>query len=95
MILRLREWIVPLSPPWICRAIIPLSGIVSSGSVESSSSTPLIVFMHLLRSMHPPGGATALIAVVGGDRIRGLGLLVRAVSGAVRHADPAGCRARR
>ena len=29
--------------------------------------------MHVTRSMHPPGGATALIAVVGGESIRGLG----------------------
>jgi len=34
-----------------------------------------ILLMHLTRSMHPPGGATALIAVVGGDSIRGLGYL--------------------
>jgi CBS domain-containing membrane protein len=29
--------------------------------------------MHLLRSMHPPSGATALIAVVGGESICSLG----------------------
>jgi len=34
-----------------------------------------ILLMHLTRSMHPPGGATALIAVVGGDSIRELGYL--------------------
>lgn len=32
-----------------------------------------VLFMHLARSMHPPGGATALIAVVGGENIRALG----------------------
>jgi len=32
-----------------------------------------IVLMHLTRSIHPPGGATALIAVVGGDNIHALG----------------------
>lgn len=32
-----------------------------------------IVFMHLSRSLHPPGGATALIAVIGGDNIHALG----------------------
>jgi len=34
-----------------------------------------ILFMHLTRSLHPPGGATALIAVIGGDAIRELGYL--------------------
>lgn len=32
-----------------------------------------VLFMHLARAMHPPGGATALIAVAGGDAIRVLG----------------------
>jgi CBS-domain-containing membrane protein len=32
-----------------------------------------IMLMHLSRSLHPPGGATALIAVVGGDSIHELG----------------------
>ena len=32
-----------------------------------------IAAMHLTRTLHPPGGATALIAVVGSDQIHGLG----------------------
>jgi CBS-domain-containing membrane protein len=32
-----------------------------------------VLCMHLTRTMHPPGGATALIAVVGGDHLRALG----------------------
>ena len=32
-----------------------------------------IGLMHLTRTLHPPGGATALIAVVGGDSIHQLG----------------------
>ncbi|MBF0164042.1 MAG: HPP family protein [Magnetococcales bacterium] len=32
-----------------------------------------IVAMHLTRSLHPPGGATALIAVIGSEQIRALG----------------------
>lgn len=32
-----------------------------------------IVVMHLTRTLHPPGGATALIAVIGGERIHELG----------------------
>ena len=32
-----------------------------------------IIMMHLTRSLHPPGGATALAAVIGGDAIHALG----------------------
>ena len=32
-----------------------------------------IAVMHLTRTLHPPGGATALIAVIGGDSIQQLG----------------------
>ncbi|PZX13591.1 HPP family protein [Breznakibacter xylanolyticus] len=32
-----------------------------------------IVLMQLTKTLHPPGGATALIAVIGGDRIQALG----------------------
>jgi len=32
-----------------------------------------IAVMHLTRTLHPPGGATALIAVIGGDNIQDLG----------------------
>jgi CBS-domain-containing membrane protein len=32
-----------------------------------------IAAMHLTRTLHPPGGATALIAVIGSDQIHGLG----------------------
>lgn len=34
-----------------------------------------IAVMHLTRTLHPPGGATALIAVIGGDSIFDLGYL--------------------
>lgn len=34
-----------------------------------------IAVMHLTRTLHPPGGATALIAVIGSDRIHDLGYL--------------------
>ena len=34
-----------------------------------------IVLMHFLRCIHPPGGATALIAVIGGEEIQSLGYL--------------------
>lgn len=32
-----------------------------------------IFFMHLSKTIHPPGGATALIAVVGSDKVHQLG----------------------
>ncbi|ESE42628.1 HPP family protein [Shewanella decolorationis S12] len=34
-----------------------------------------IALMYLTRTLHPPGGATALIAVIGGDNVHQLGFL--------------------
>ena len=34
-----------------------------------------IALMHLTKTLHPPGGATALIAVIGGEQIRAMGML--------------------
>jgi len=34
-----------------------------------------IAFMHLTKTLHPPGGATALIAVIGSEKIHELGYL--------------------
>jgi len=34
-----------------------------------------ISLMHATKTLHPPGGATALIAVIGGDKIHNLGYL--------------------
>ena len=34
-----------------------------------------IAVMHLTKTLHPPGGATALIAVIGSDEIHNLGYL--------------------
>jgi len=34
-----------------------------------------IAFMHVTKTLHPPGGATALIAVIGSDKIHNLGYL--------------------
>jgi CBS-domain-containing membrane protein len=45
-----------------------------------------IAVMHLTKTLHPPGGASALIAVIGSDQIHALGYLyalVPAGSGAV------------
>ncbi|TVQ95323.1 MAG: HPP family protein [Desulfovibrionales bacterium] len=35
----------------------------------------VIVRMHLTKTLHPPGGATALIAVIGGESFHDLGYL--------------------
>lgn len=32
-----------------------------------------IALMHMTQTLHPPGGATALIAIIGGDSVRQLG----------------------
>lgn len=45
-----------------------------------------IALMHITRTLHPPGGATALIAVIGGEKIKSLGfiyILLPAGAGAV------------
>jgi CBS-domain-containing membrane protein len=34
-----------------------------------------IALMHLTKTLHPPGGATALIAVIGGESVHNLGYL--------------------
>ena len=34
-----------------------------------------IAFMHITKTLHPPGGATALIAVIGGESVHNLGYL--------------------
>ena len=36
---------------------------------------PAIAVMHATRTLHPPGGATALIAVIGGEKIHDLGFM--------------------
>ena len=34
-----------------------------------------IVFMHVTRTLHPPGGASALIAIIGTDKVHDLGFM--------------------
>lgn len=43
------------------------------GLASSLAVSLAIVTMHLTRTLHPPGGATALIAVIGGEKIWELG----------------------
>lgn len=51
-----------------CALLIPSPMLAAALSV-----TAAVVIMHLTRSLHPPGGATALIAVIGGQNIHNLG----------------------
>jgi CBS-domain-containing membrane protein len=48
------------SQPWLAAAIAVSAAIAG---------------MHLTKTLHPPGGATALIAVIGGDSVHNLGYL--------------------
>lgn len=48
------------SEPWLAAAV----------AVSTS-----IALMHLTKTLHPPGGATALIAVIGGESVHNLGYL--------------------
>lgn len=42
-----------------------------------------IAFMHTTKTLHPPGGATALIAVIGGESVHNLGYLYAIIPTAV------------
>lgn len=44
--------------------------LASAAAVSTS-----IALMHMSKTLHPPGGATALIAVIGGDKIHNLGYM--------------------
>jgi len=41
---------------------------------EAFSVATAIALMQLTRTMHPPGGATALIAVIGGAEVHSMGI---------------------
>lgn len=72
----------PVSQPWnlvgghlvsaavgvSCRLLVPDELVASSLSIPLS-----MLFMHHLRCMHPPGGATAITAVIGGPNVQALG----------------------
>lgn len=42
---------------------------------EAGAVATAIALMHLTRTLHPPGGATALLPVIGGEQIQDLGFL--------------------
>ncbi len=51
-----------------CAMLISNPMIAAAAAVAAA-----VIIMHLTRSVHPPGGATALIAVIGGQNIHELG----------------------
>lgn len=73
-----------LSTPWALLAgniLSAIVGVTCSKYIENIAlAAPAavafsILVMHLTRSLHPPGGATALAAVIGGPTIQELGYL--------------------
>ncbi len=42
---------------------------------SASAVATALAVMHITKTLHPPGGATALIAVIGGEKIHDLGYL--------------------
>lgn len=71
-----------LSQPWslfMGNVVSALMGVASASYIGNTYVAAgcavglAISAMHLLRCIHPPGGATALIAVVGGESVRDLG----------------------
>ena len=51
-----------------CARLVPDTGLAAALAVGLA-----IAAMHYLRCIHPPGGATALAAVLGGESVRALG----------------------
>lgn len=73
-----------LSQPWplvggnLMSALIGVScaKLIADPFVAGPLAVALAIFaMHYLRCIHPPGGATALVAVVGGGSVHALGYL--------------------
>lgn len=71
-----------LSQPWamvvgnLCSAAVGVSCalLIPNTIIAAGFAVGLAVgAMHLCRCIHPPGGATALVAVIGGDSIQQLG----------------------
>jgi len=72
----------PLSQPWPALGGYLVSAIVGVTCAQWISATWLaaslavglaILVMHYTRCLHPPGGATALVAVIGGPDVHALG----------------------
>jgi CBS-domain-containing membrane protein len=60
-------------------AVIGVAAFQVAGAIPWLASalavSVAIAFMHLTKTLHPPGGATALIAVIGGESVHQLGYL--------------------
>ncbi len=56
---------------WLNEAISPLLPWLAAALAVSTA----IAVMHLTRTLHPPGGATALIAVIGSEQVHAMGYL--------------------
>ncbi len=72
----------PLSQPWALLGGHGISAVIGVGCamllpepiLAAAVAVALaIAVMHYLRCIHPPGGATALTAVIGGENIQALG----------------------
>ncbi len=63
----------------ILSAIIGVASFQMLGAIPWLASafavSTAIAVMHVTKTLHPPGGATALIAVIGGDQIHNLGYM--------------------
>ena len=73
---------VPASQPWnivgghLVSAFVGVTCylLVPTEILAASVAIPLAMYaMHSLRCMHPPGGATAITAVIGGESVHHLG----------------------
>jgi CBS-domain-containing membrane protein len=54
----------------IVNYLVPYTWVAAALAVSSS-----IVLMQVTKTLHPPGGATALIAIIGSEKIKSLGFL--------------------
>lgn len=72
----------PMAQPWpligghLVSATIGVTCVMWVPDIMYASAGALslsILMMHWLRCMHPPGGAAALVAVIGGEQITSLG----------------------
>ena len=72
----------PLSQPWallgghLVSAIVgvTIASLIDQQLIAASLAVGIAIgAMHYLRCIHPPGGATAIFAVIGGQSVHGLG----------------------
>lgn len=85
----------PLAQPWPVLGGNTVGALVGVAFAQSLGATPLaaglavgaaILAMSLLRCLHPPGGAAALVTVIGGPAVAGAGWLFPFVPVAINSA---------